>query len=78
MLAPRSYGPIKQLVSEQGSGATHCGYAAPKPTTPKPNAARMINFVMGNLLFVFRPTNHKRPRCKCSDQRHKTFDLFGR
>jgi len=43
-----SYGPIRQLVSEQGWGVSHCGNAAPKPTTPKPNAARMMNFAMWN------------------------------
>ena len=44
---PALYGPIKQIASGHGCGATHWEENAPNPTTPKPNAARIINFVMG-------------------------------
>jgi hypothetical protein len=45
--SPAPYGPIKQIASGHGCGATHWEENAPNPTTPKPNAARIINFVMG-------------------------------
>jgi hypothetical protein len=41
------YGPIRQLVSVQGWAPSHGENVVLKPITPKPNAARMINFVMG-------------------------------
>jgi hypothetical protein len=50
--APRSYGPITQLSSEQGCDPSHCGNAAPKPATPKSNAARIMPFIMGSLVEV--------------------------
>ena len=81
MPAPRYYGPIKQIASGHGCGATHWEENAPNPTTPKPNAARIINFVMGK---PFCESGEPAPkkladrRCKYRDQCHKAFDLFAR
>jgi hypothetical protein len=47
-LLPAPYGPIKQIASGHGCGATHCEENALYPTKPKPNTARIINFVMGS------------------------------
>jgi hypothetical protein len=78
---PAPYGPIKQIASGHGCGATHWEENALNPTTPKPNAARIINFVMGKPFCESGEPARKKladRQCKYRDQCHKTFDLFAR
>jgi hypothetical protein len=59
MPRPSPYGPIKQIPSGHTCGATQCEENALNPKTPKPNAARIINFVMGTPFCAIQVNAHE-------------------